>query len=403
MTTKAKTTGTQWLDERWLGGRIYINRRSGLGKVYVIERSHGGRRYSVPLTNCNEKQAEAELALFLRDPPAYAEARRSKRAAPAESLRIDEETAQKVIDALKAEGKTEPYLKQLAAYVTDWGNEFEGQAIATIRPEQVEKILSKRGARNHRLSALKSFCTFFESRAGGELLKHEQNPVAKIEIKKPAATKLKPKKDYAMSVVEKHYRHVDVQSARDLLVLRAKGGLHGTEIERIAAGDCELKEVDGQGTAIVGTVTFVHKGRHEHRLSLDRQMFEAARRLIALEWAPAKNTIGKTMRRAAKAIEEKNADGKRVAHLLPGNLRHSFITWAKTMGRKVSVTGAGMPLHEIQQIVGHRTGSKITGDVYLNEEVPPMIALPIKLEHPDDPPLSSDAQLASVHPLPAAG
>lgn len=53
-------------------------------------------------------------------------------------------------------------------------------------------------------------------------------------------------------------RVTDVQPVRDVLMLHAKCGMHGTEIDRLARGEGKVKVLQGQG-AIAGTITFVHK------------------------------------------------------------------------------------------------------------------------------------------------
>lgn len=69
--------------------------------------------------------------------------------------------------------------------------------------------------------------------------------------------KARRKKGYTMAEVEAFYRAIsgwespklggmktDVQAVRDLVVLHAKTGMHRSELERVAEGNCELKLVD---------------------------------------------------------------------------------------------------------------------------------------------------------------
>jgi hypothetical protein len=62
-------------------------------------------------------------------------------------------------------------------------------------------------------------------------------------------------------------RVTEVQCVRDVLMLHAKGGMHGTEIDRLARGERRVKVLQGQG-AIAGTSTFIHKSGQAH-CSLD--------------------------------------------------------------------------------------------------------------------------------------
>ncbi len=389
----------------WDGGRTYRNNRTTGQLVYVIERRHRGQRYSIPLDAGNENEARAQLALFHQDPVAFHAKRQTETGGVPDALRIDEGTTQEVLDALKAAGKSELYRKDVGRYLVAWGNALGGRPLFSVRKAELEALLAKWPSRNHRIAALKSFCTYFVE---AERLESSKNPAALLKIEKRAAAKLKREKFYSIATVEQHYAALDTQAARDLVVLRAKAGMHGTEIERVASGACRVTEVDGKGTVIRGVLTFIHKTTREHSVALDAQMLAAARRLVAEKYAPGKGTTLKAFQRAARTLTEKAREaakkrgddakkGEKVDPLRPGDLRHSFISWASTSGTKVTVTGGGVDLREVQQIVGHRSGSTVTKDHYL-AGIPPLISIPIQLKHKDDPPLAeaSGAKAAKV-------
>lgn len=396
---------SEWLG-KWKGGRYYRNNRSTGRLVYVIERKHRGRPYSIPLDAGNESQAEAQLALFFEDPVAFHSKRQTERTLLPEAVRIDETTTQAVLDALKRNGSEQPYLKEVRRYLVDWGNVLKGRPISTVSTRELKAHLKKwKGAQHHRKAAIKTFCTFFVDE--GDLLPTE-NPAATLRMsegKKQKRTKVTKKLPYSIAEVEAHYAALDTQAARDLFVLRCKAGMHGTEVCRVASGDWRIEEVDGNGTVICAKLTFLQKSG-EHCVSLDAQMLAAARRLIAAKYAPGKGTMAKAVRRAAARLAEKSGDGAVVAHLHPGRLRHSFMTWARTCGKWVTVTGTGVAVGEIQQVVGHRSGSTVTTDHYIGG-IPPLIWVPINLVHPDDPPppAKSNPEPSNVHRLPvgAAG
>lgn len=391
----------------WDGGRKYRNNRTTGQLVYVIERRHRGQRYSIPLDAGNENEARAQLALFHQDPVTFHANRQTATGRVPDALRIDDETTQEVLDALKASGQSELYRRDLGRYLVDWGNALRGRPVFTIKKAELEAMLAKWKSRNHRIAALKSFCTHFVAQ---ERLEASKNPAALLKIEKRAAAKLKREKFYRIETVEQHYAALDTQAARDLVVLRAKAGMHGTEIERVASGDCRVSEIDGKGTVIRGVLKFIHKSGNEHAVALDAQMLAAAQRLVSEKYAPGKGTILKAFQRAARvltdkareAAKRKGEEAKKVVKvdpLRPGDLRHSFISWASTSGTKVTVTGGGVDLREVQQIVGHRSGSTVTRDHYLTG-IPPLIAVPIKLKHRDDPPIP-DASGAKAAKLPA--
>ena len=67
-----------------------------------------------------------------------------------------------------------------------------------------------------------------------------------------------------------------------------------------------------------------------------------------------------------------------LAPLIPSNLRHTYITLLGEVGKLVSYKGGGVPLDQIQALVGHRIGSKVTQSTYDKLQVPPMSRLPFK-------------------------
>jgi hypothetical protein len=70
--------------------------------------------------------------------------------------------------------------------------------------------------------------------------------------------------------------------------------------------------------------------------------------------------------------------------LKPSELRHSFATWARQSGRLVRASSGGVPLAEVALVMNHYT-PRTTGVFYVGDEVPPMIALPLRLHHREDP------------------
>ena len=89
------------------------------------------------------------------------------------------------------------------------------------------------------------------------------------------------------------------QAVRDVLVLRAKYGMHGTEIDRLASGEGELTPVAKQ-RQIFGTLKFQHKTGRVHVLSVDKQAFAAAKRL---QVGPALGKAGYGMREIGLALQ----------------------------------------------------------------------------------------------------
>ncbi len=71
----------------------------------------------------------------------------------------------------------------------------------------------------------------------------------------------------------------------------------------------------------------------------------------------------------------------RVEPIRLGELRHSFVTWAKTHGKLVKPADAGVALDAIADVIGHKD-ARTTKRFYDGTEIPPLIVLPLKLVRP---------------------
>lgn len=158
-------------------------------------------------------------------------------------------------------------------------------------------------------------------------------------------------------------RVTEVQCVRDVLLLHAKCGMHGTEIDRLARGEGKVKLLQGQG-AIAGTITFIHKSGRVHVQSVDAQALAAAMRLQARGSAPADWWIRQVVKRAAKFVG--------LEPLRTGELRRSFVTWAVEYGTEVGSVDGGVPLTRIAATIGHQS-AVTTKKFYEGVKVPPRL------------------------------
>ena len=401
---------------KWKGGRTY---ETGDGRtVYVLRKMVEGVAYELTLDARSEADAEVELSAFRKNPSAYANAHRSVELSHASAnpginaVRVDTDTIDRFIRALEAEGLTDRYIGNVEHYLAAWSYDLKGRDLrrVTVRdlnavldsyPRQVEETETRRvitlaAARKHRISALKSLTAWLRKR--GDLLPGED---ASLSLQVPAPKPAKARKfaageakGYEIALIESVYgaldgwrskkygwqgtdKRVDVQSVRDVLLLHCKTGMHGTEIERLARGEGTLRDVEGQGE-IAGTITFVHKTGNVHVQSIDAQTVAAVRRLQARGSAPVDSYIRKVVKRATDRLKIKEP-------IRFGELRHSWVTWARTRGREVRPTDGGLSLEAIAAAIGH-SSVRTTQRHYDQTKIPPMIAIPIRLVHADDPP-----------------
>jgi integrase len=103
--------------------------------------------------------------------------------------------------------------------------------------------------------------------------------------------------------------------------------------------------------------------------------------------------VAKCIRRAAEEATAEarrtDPDAKAFEPIDVGALRHSYITWLFDSGCEVRVDKVGgLSLGRVADLVGHES-KMTTKTFYLESETPPMGLVPLKLEHPDDPPVTS--------------
>lgn len=391
----------------WKGGRKReVNGRT----VWVIwRRIGGGIRRAITLDVDTEQAALIELALFERDPLHY-QTRRAEIAAKAEAKgnapRMDPDTLRDFIRNARFEkGLTEAYCKDiLGAYLKDWAVFFCGRDLRTFRLRDIQNHLEGKTARHHRIVALKSFTSYLREK---DLLKTAEDPTLELRVPQARPEKAARLKGYPTQLVEKFYSEIKSQVLRDTICLRAKVGFHDTEIAQIARGEASLRVIDDP-SGIKGTVRFLHKKAGKiHTVSLDFQAFAAAQRLQARKTPITKNAQRIMLGRVAIKLhgcggvkpawsKDEHYPCKKCPTVKPGELRHSFATWAVEAGELIRPTGSGVPIADVASILGHYT-PRTTKLFYEGSQVPPMIKLLIRLEHPEDPiPLQAgrDAQQA---------
>ena len=181
---------------------------------------------------------------------------------------------------------------------------------------------------------------------------------------------------YCREHVEQFYGAVRSQDVRDVLCLRAKYGMHHTEIERLVLYGSVQQVRDGE---IAATIDFVHKRKKLHRLSIDAQALAALRRLQSRGFAPSKDW---TLKMCHKTAEQNG-----MPMVFPEELRHSFATWMENGGELIHTAGKkGVSRAQTAALMGH-TNADMTAR-YTDSPVPPMAKVNVQLFHPEDPPIA---------------
>ncbi|WP_223744989.1 site-specific integrase [Corallococcus sp. AS-1-12] len=380
--------GAKWVG-KWDGGRV---REVDGRRVWVIERRIAGVRRVLTLSVASEREALAELALFERDPLAYKTRKQAALSAAEAAVRAASEAVVLTPDVqrdflthARKEGLTEEYVEHiLGNYLAHWGAALAGRDLREVTLAELRKLLKGwKTAEHHRIVALKAFTKWL--RQDGKL--HRSNdPTLDLMVPQAKPEKSVRAKGYTMKEVEAVYGEIPSQLLRDTICMRAKAAMHDSEIARVARGEALLKEVDDP-CGIKGTVTFFHKRGDHHVISLDAQTFAAAIRLQARKKPLTRAPALVMLKRAANRLREKcesDEEKEKIRVIEPGELRHSFSNWASEYGVLVRPTKQGLPVEEVAAVMGHRS-TKTTRTFYKSVQVPPMIALPLKLVHHEDP------------------
>lgn len=337
---------------KWKGGRYYLD-ASGR-PVYFIER----RGRSVRLTTHDAELALGELARFLADPEAYC--RPPPDVEPPAPVFITSERISLYLASIR--DAVMDHRKARRAYLVAWGK--KGIDLRTVDRRTLRtKLAEFDGGYNGRTEALNAFARFLVRE--GDLTAWKPL-VCEIAPESTRAERVA----YSLEELRAKYAGITRQDVRDVFRVRLATGMHHTEIEQLAGArvyqgpmpdrGAGIRVLEGDHT-IRGVLQFKQKTKPRHRVSVTADVLAAAMRLRA-------------------GVPDRELVWEKLKPLVPSNLRHTYITLAGEVGEWVTYTAKGVPLDQIQQVVGHRLGSKVTTSHYDKLQVPPMIALPLAFD-----------------------
>jgi integrase len=346
---------------RWKGGRYYLDEEGR--PVFFIERRVAGRPKSLKLATHDEDLAKGELAQFEADPLGYVRRREAAAEPPPsgpEPVYITSDRINLYLASKSLRRACDDHRSARSSYLLAWSE--KKLDLRTVDEDTLRvKLAEFKGGHNGRTEALNAFARFLVKK---RVLPHWTPLDCEHEAKRTRA----PRVAYDLAELQQKYAAIDRQDVRDVFRIRVATGMHHTEIEQFAGAKLYTGPLPdlgvgirklGEGHLIRGVLQFRQKTKPRHRVSVTLDVLEAALRL------------------REKGVPDREVLWEKLKPLTPSNLRHTYITLAGEVGEWVTYTSKGVPLDQIQQVVGHRLGSKVTQSHYDKLQVPPMIRLPL--------------------------
>ncbi len=366
----------------WAGGRIALDKDGD--RVWVIQKMVGPSRHNITLQVDSERKALIELARFEEDPERY-----SHRTVK-QPIVLDDAAISDFIAFKNRAAQSKKHVFDAENYLKRWQELFGPRDIRSFTTADLLAWLDGRkpwtkpqSGRKHLLIHLKAFTNY--RRSGTADLEINRDPSLALRMPAVRAARTVKAKDYSIADTEKLYRNLDNQAMRDMLLVHAKTGLHGSEVSRLIfkVGGSRVDVVEGQG-AISAVLHIIHKSGDEHLQSIDAQTLCAVQRLVARGYPPDSGHFHRKLQQLCTSLK--------LPAMAMGRFRHAFVSWLSQCGKLVHPSGGeGLPLTVIRDLVGHRN-AETTDVFYRHQKIPPMGVVPLALHHPQDPvPLASAA------------
>src|SRR5713101_6784192 len=126
----------QWTG-KWAGGRTYRKHDGSI--VWVLEKMVHGVPYTMALGIASEREANAELALFRRDPARYLTKAQSADKLQREVVRIEVATLARFLAHLSSEGRTKRYRENLRTYLSQWVEQLAGRDLREVSTQDLKR------------------------------------------------------------------------------------------------------------------------------------------------------------------------------------------------------------------------------------------------------------------------
>jgi integrase len=275
---------------RWAGGRIRYGRDGRA--TYQIREQRDGRAWAFALRARSEEEAEAELALFRRDPALYArEVERRKAEGGAAPVRLDDPTMLAFLEWTRdVKHRTPGYCHDLKVYLEWWQARIGKIDLRSkgLSLSRVKDALRGCTAERHRIAAIKAFLGWL--RAEGEIETADDPTFGALKVPPARPAKRSDKGDvpreHVLAVIERLRSGLgNLPTYALMLHVQAGTGWHTTEVLRFMEGGKiePLPRAQAATEDAAGVLVYtMRKGREheeEERKVVSAEVLTAAKRL----------------------------------------------------------------------------------------------------------------------------
>jgi integrase len=304
----------------WPGG--YIHRQKDGRDLFILEKKVAKRRFHVSTRAHTLTAAMAQLERFESNPEDY-----TPRGDTADRLTLTAELAAEYSSWLENVKRTTPHhARNMLAKLKDWVVDLRGADLRKLRlVEDLKEPLKKRLSVQHRIIAIKAFCTWLRTEKG--LLTTAEDRTLDLKVPQASPEKYRRRKVVSPEQIRAAWRKLPTQRTKDMLMLLSATGMHVSELERFVRGvDAELVR-HGKTAAVVVR----HKSGELARIPLTaKEHIEAAERL---------RSGGEVARRFNKRLAEACRKAG-VDVFTAGVMRHSVATFAVQQGAAPAAVAA---------------------------------------------------------------
>lgn len=337
----------------WKGGLVRYGKDGRT--VYVIREQVNGRRWTITLRERDEERAEAELALFRKDPVLYARRlERERTDGVAQPVRLDDATKLEFLEWTRDEmRRSDGYCHDLKIYL-GWWQERIGEVdlrCQGLTLERLRNALDGCTARLQRTAAIKRFLSYLRKQgkitAADDPTLFGALPVPKSKPAQRSDKANVPRASVAAVLERLRNGEGNMPVYADMLLLQAGTGWHTTEVFRFMEYGT-FAPLPGRQKATpveAGIIVCAHRkgGQEERNVRVSAEVLTAAKRLRLhglFKDDRGERRKDRSVRDSYDQAIARACKSAKVPVFSGAQMRHANATWAIEHGEDPAIVAA---------------------------------------------------------------